>query len=109
MEEHAMDTEHSHPEPRKYVGIAIVLAVVTAAEVGIYYIEALSQEMLVGFLLFFALIKFVMVASWFMHLKFDSRIFRRLFVAGVVLAIIVFSVVLTLFFARGGAAPGLGA
>jgi hypothetical protein len=51
--------------------------------------------------------KFALVALWFMHLKFDSRLFRRLFVAGLLIALAVFAIVLGTFFARGGAAPGI--
>ncbi|MDP9069556.1 MAG: cytochrome C oxidase subunit IV family protein [Actinomycetota bacterium] len=90
---------HEHPSPRKYVWIAIILAIVTAAEVAIYYIPAL-ESLLVPFLIAFALIKFIMVALYFMHLKFDSKLFRRFFVTGVVLALVVFTVVLLTFFLR---------
>ena len=93
-----------HPTPRQYVNIGIILAIVTAIEVAIYYIPAL-EDFLVPALIAFALIKFVLVVSWFMHLRFDSRMFRRLFVSGIVLALIVFAVALVTFFARGGAAP----
>jgi hypothetical protein len=34
---------------------------------------------------------------WFMHLRFDSRMFRRLFTTGIVLALIVYTIVLTTF------------
>src|SRR3712207_8648598 len=34
--------------------------------------------------------KFAIVAGWFMHLRFDSNLFTRLFVAGLVLAILVY-------------------
>ena len=96
---------HSHPTPGKYVFIAVVLAIVTAAEVAIYYIEALA-DYIVPFLIAFAVIKFFLVVSWFMHLKFDSRLFRRLFVTGLVLALAVFAVVLVVFFTQmGGPAP----
>lgn len=98
-----LELEH-HPSPRQYVNIGIILAVVTALEVAIYYVPAL-EDLLVPFLIAFALIKFVLVCSWFMHLRFDSRLFRRLFVSGVILAITVFAVALATFFARGGAAP----
>jgi cytochrome c oxidase subunit 4 len=90
------ELEH-HPGPRQYVNIAIILAIVTAAEVAIYYITAL-EDFLVPLLIVFSAIKFILVVSWFMHLKFDSRVFRRLFVAGLVLAFSVFAVVLTSFF-----------
>ena len=95
---------HSHPGPRQYVAVAVVLAIVTAAEVAIYYIEALG-DLLIPFLLAFAVVKFVLVALWFMHLRFDSSIFRRFFVTGIVLALAVFGVVLWYFFTHGGAAP----
>jgi cytochrome c oxidase subunit IV len=94
-----------HPGPRSYVMVAIVLAVVTAAEVAIYYISSL-RSLLVPLLLAFSAVKFVLVALWFMHLKFDSRIFRRLFVTGLILAVVVFAVVLATFFFRAEA-PGI--
>ena len=107
-EEHVADPHlHEHPSPRKYVNIAVILAIVTAAEVAIYYVPAL-EGMLVPLLMFFAVIKFVMVGAYFMHLKFDSKTFRRFFVTGIILAFFVFGVVLWSFFTRGGPAPGVG-
>lgn len=88
---------HEHPSPRKYVWIAVILAIVTAFEVAIYYVPAL-EGLLVPLLILFATIKFIMVALYFMHLKFDSRMFRRFFATGIVLAFIIFTVVLVLFF-----------
>ena len=72
------ELEH-HPGPRQYVGVAVVLAIITAIEVAIYYVTALG-DFLVPLLLAFSFIKFALVVLWFMHLKFDSRLFRRLFV-----------------------------
>ena len=88
---------HDHPSPRKYVWIAVILAIITALEVAIYYVPAL-EDYLVPFLIAFAVVKFIMVAAYFMHLKFDSKLFRRFFVTGIVLGFIVFTVVLLLFF-----------
>jgi cytochrome c oxidase subunit 4 len=99
--------EHEHPGPKQYVGVAVVLAIITAIEVAIYYIEAL-EDLLIPFLLAFSFIKFALVVLWFMHLKFDSPMFKRLFVAGLILALSVFAIVLATFFARGGAAPIAG-
>jgi cytochrome c oxidase subunit IV len=93
-----------HPQPRQYVVVGVWLAIVTALEVGIYYIDSM-RDIIVPFLLVFAFIKFFLVATWFMHLKFDSHLFRRLFVSGLVLALIIFAIVMTIFFARGGAVP----
>ena len=86
-----------HPGPRQYVGVAVVLAIITAIEVAIYYVPAL-EDLLVPFLIAFSFIKFVLVAMFFMHLRFDNRIFRRLFITGLVLAFVVFAVVLATFF-----------
>lgn len=100
------ELEH-HPSPRKYVAVAVILAIVTAIEVAIYYIPALL-DFIVPLLLAFALIKFIFVALYFMHLKFDSRIFRRFFLIGIVLALAIFGVVLWMFFAAGnGPAPAI--
>lgn len=100
------DELHAHPGPRQYVMVAIVLAVVTAAEVAIYYVSAL-ESVLIPFLLAFSFVKFVLVVLWFMHLRFDSKLFARLFVTGIVLALFIFGIVLWFFFTHGGAAPNV--
>jgi cytochrome c oxidase subunit 4 len=89
--------EHGHPKPAEYVQIAVVLAVVTALEVALYYVESLSKSVVVPLLLIFAFIKFVLVALWYMHLKFDSRLFSSFFAAGIAMAITVYMVVLLTF------------
>lgn len=93
-----------HPEPRTYVTVAIILAVVTAIEVALSYATALG-DLIVPLLIISAIIKFALVALWFMHLRFDNLIFRRLFMTGLVLALIVFSVYLAVLFGRGGPVP----
>ena len=83
--------EHgAHPTEAKYIKVALVLAVVTAVEVGLYYTK-FSQAATNLALVVLALIKFVMVAAYFMHLKFDNRLLRRLFVTGFVLAASVYA------------------
>ena len=107
--EHVADPHMAdHPSPRKYVNIAIILAILTAIEVAVSYISGLSETALIISLLLLAVIKFVMVGLYFMHLRFDSRTFRRFFLTGILLALFAFGAVLTLFFTRGGPAPGLG-
>jgi len=93
----------AHPGPREYVVVAVVLAVLTALEVSVYYITSLPHPLLVALLSFFAFWKFVLVVLWFMHLRFDSGIFRRLFVTGILLALSVYLIVLFSFgvFFRG--------
>ena len=90
--------ERSHPSPFQYVVIFVVLCVVTAAEIGLYYLEdELPWGLIVGLLLTLAVIKFIMVASWYMHLRTDKPIFRRFFTIGVIAAVILYTVVLTTF------------
>jgi cytochrome c oxidase subunit 4 len=86
----------AHPGPRQYVTVAVILAAATAIEVALYYLD-LPHPLLATLLLFFAVMKFSMVALWFMHLRFDNRIFRRLFVTGIILASAVYLIVLTIF------------
>ena len=92
-----MEDTHAHPGPREYVKVAIVLAVVTAAEVGLYYVTGLSDTILVVLLLALMVAKFVGVALYFMHLKFDNPMFSRFFIVGLILAMTVFAVVLVTF------------
>jgi cytochrome c oxidase subunit 4 len=87
---------HDHPSDGEYVKVAVFLALITLAEVLVYYIESLGG-ILVPVLVVLSVIKFSVVVLWFMHLRFDSRVFRRLFVTGLVLAFFVYGIVLTTF------------
>ena len=88
--------ERPHPGPRTYVKIAALLIAITAIEVGIFYVEAL-EDVIVPIFLILSAIKFVMVVMFYMHLKFDSRIFSGFFVGGLLLAVTVGVALLTLF------------
>lgn len=88
--------EQHHPDTRVYVVVAAILAVVTLVEVWTYYIDEVRPYLL-PILLVLGAVKFVLVALYFMHLKFDSPIFRRIFVTGVALSIVIFSIVLAAF------------
>jgi cytochrome c oxidase subunit IV len=92
-----------HPTPQRYVMIAAILVVATAAEVGLYYLEGeIPDGLLVTFLLMFAVIKFALVASWYMHLRTDKPIFRRFFVLGLVAAIVLYTIVALTLHVIGG-------
>jgi cytochrome c oxidase subunit 4 len=92
----AHGSEHEHPSDLQYVYVALFLASVTAAEVAVYYVKAL-EGLLVPILVTMALVKFTVVVLWFMHLRFDSRLFRRFFVAGFILAAFCYLSVLSTF------------
>lgn len=90
--------ERPHPSPFQYVIIFVILCVITALEIGLYYLEGdLPWSLIVGLLIILALIKFVMVVSYFMHLRTDKHIFRRFFIMGGVAALILYTIVLTTF------------
>lgn len=76
-----------------YWGIALFLGVVTALEVAVPYIEALDPVR-VPLLLIMAAIKFGTVVAFFMHLRYDKKLYRTLFLFGVIGVIPLFLVVL---------------
>lgn len=75
--------EEHHPGVKEYVEIGIILAVLTAIEVGLYF-APVPRAVAVPALLGLTAAKFVLVVLWFMHLRFDSKWFRRLFWTGVI-------------------------
>lgn len=83
------EEEHAHPDESLYIKIALILGVLTAIEVALYYTD-FGEKLTNGVLLVLAGGKFVLVAAYFMHLKFDSRLLRRLFATGFVLAVLVY-------------------
>ena len=96
MSDHGHDRgpgEKQHPGGKEYLGIAVVLTVITAIEVAVFYVPAM-KPMLVPTLLVLSALKFALVAMFYMHLKFDHRLFSWLFVvpmivaAGVILALL---------------------
>lgn len=87
-----------HPGPRQYVLIAIVLVILTGVEVATSYLEGhVNSNLLIVALAIMAMVKFFLVAAWYMHMKQDSRLFRRLFVMGITLACIVYGIVILFF------------
>jgi cytochrome c oxidase subunit 4 len=87
--------EHGHPTAQKYVAIGVILAVITAVEVAVYYLNL--GPLLPPILLILSAVKFSLVVMYFMHLKFDSRLFSSLFVGGLLLAGGVLIALLALF------------
>jgi cytochrome c oxidase subunit 4 len=88
---------HAHPTEAKYVQIALILAAITAAEVASFYFDDELGDFMVPALIVMMIAKFSMVAMWFMHLKFDSRLFSRLFITGIIVAVSVYIAALSTF------------
>lgn len=98
-EEHA--PHRGHPSAKEYIRIGIILAVLTALEVATYYVNV-SRGVLIPTLYVLAVLKFVLVVLWFMHLRFDDRRYARFFVMGLAGAATLYLVVLLLFGAFSG-------
>ena len=85
-----------HPTAGMYFRIAMILSVVTAIEVGIFYLTWLSYW-IIPILFVLSAGKFTLVAMYYMHLKFDHKLFSLLFVGGFVLATSVIFALIFLF------------
>lgn len=77
--------EHNHPNASKYFKIAIILCALTALEFVVFYLEFLSYG-IIPVLAILSIGKFALVAMYYMHLKFDSKLFSVLFLTGLILA-----------------------
>jgi cytochrome c oxidase subunit IV len=101
METRHSTVEHPHPQPLEYIKIAVVLSIITIIEVAIILpelpIKVFMGPLVVPTLIVLSVVKFAMVAMWYMHLKFDDRLFSGLFVGGIALAAGVVIALLTLF------------
>jgi cytochrome c oxidase subunit IV len=97
---HTPDTDedhaHDHPGAMTYVMVAVVLTVLTALEVAVFYIPALEVALL-PILMVLTTGKFVLVVMFYMHLKMDSRIFTGVFVAPLLLAMFLVVSLIILF------------
>ena len=68
-----------------YLFVFIALAVFTLIETLVSYIQ--QEAIKFPTLVVLSVVKAVLVLLYFMHLKFDSKVFSYLFIAGCVLAI----------------------
>lgn len=97
--EHAVDHDHDdeHWSDLKFVYLAIGLAIVTAIEVALSYMVDDLGPVFLPALIILMLVKFFAVVSYFMHLKFDNRLFSLMFYMGLGLAVGVYLIALFTF------------
>jgi cytochrome c oxidase subunit IV len=88
--------EAEHPRDLLYIKVALALFVLTGMEIFASYADWLGDAFL-PLLLTLMAVKFVLVVLFFMHLKFDAKIFGRLFWAGFFLAVAVYCTALATF------------
>jgi cytochrome c oxidase subunit 4 len=76
-EDHA---EHHHPGWSTYWKVALILTLITVGEVWMYYVPAIyNSRVFVPALLALSALKFGIVVAFYMHLKYDHKLFRALF------------------------------
>jgi cytochrome c oxidase subunit IV len=93
---HEAQEAHEHPSNMTYVVVGIALAILTALEVAVIYIPALSP-VVIPILLVLTTAKFALVVMFYMHLKMDDRIFTWVFIAPGVLAVFLVIALILLF------------
>ncbi|MFZ9427506.1 MAG: cytochrome C oxidase subunit IV family protein [Ilumatobacteraceae bacterium] len=91
----AHSEEHHGASDKQYIVIALILAALTAIEVSTYYVDFGPLFMPTLFILM--IVKFIVVVSYFMHLKFDNKLFSYLFYTGLILALAVYVGALSTF------------
>lgn len=96
------DDPDAHPgREREYVIIALILAALTVVEVLTYATPELflghEGPVIVPALIILMVIKFWMVAGFFMHLRFDKKLLTWIFYAGLALAVAIYLAILTVF------------
>jgi len=96
----AHEHEHEHEDhwsDLNYIKLAMALAAITAIEVAISYMVDDLGAFFLPLLLGLMLIKFFSVVLFFMHLKFDNRLFSLMFYLGLGLATAVYVAALFTF------------
>lgn len=97
-EEADMGIEHTHPTPWLYIKVGLILTVITAVEVAAYFIPAWEESWIyVPSILGMSIAKFVIVVLFYMHLKYDHRLFRVLFTGPLIVAVLTIIALLFLF------------
>jgi cytochrome c oxidase subunit IV len=97
-ESHAGDEhEHEHPDWGTYKWVALILTAITVVEVWIFYTPFAEHRLFVPSLLLMSAAKFLIVVMFYMHLKYDAKLFRALFTGPLLIAALVIISLLFLF------------
>jgi len=93
--------DEAHATTGHYVRIAIVLTILTVLEVATYYVN-IPFAVLVPLLLVLAGMKFGLVVAYYMHLRYDSKLFSGFFFFGLTIEILLLIALMVLFGIRAG-------
>jgi cytochrome c oxidase subunit IV len=89
---------HAHPTWSTYKWVALVLVIITVIEVWVYYIpQFVASRLFVPSLLIMSAVKFAIVVMFYMHLKYDHKLFRALFTGPLIIAVLTIISLLFLF------------
>ena len=90
--------EQAHPGGATYLKVAIILTLITVIEVWAYYVpELVASPFFNPALIFFSALKFAIVVLFYMHLKYDHKLFRALFTGPLIIAMSTIMALLFLF------------
>ncbi|CAN5617738.1 hypothetical protein BH23GEM6_BH23GEM6_02770 [soil metagenome] len=81
--------QHTHPGNAVYVKIGVILTVLTAIEIAIYYMEDHLGAVAAPLILILSAAKFILVVLFYMHLKYDSRAFTGIFLFPFALGVLI--------------------
>ena len=94
---HAMGEVHEHPSWKQYKWVALILTLVTVVEVWVYYTPFRQSPMFAPVLLLMSGFKFAVVVAFYMHLKYDHKLFKALFTGPLMIAMATLISLLFLF------------
>jgi cytochrome c oxidase subunit IV len=96
---HAPDSEDQvHVDWRTYRWVALILFAMTVVEVWVYYIPAfVATPLFVPTILILMALKFAIVVLFYMHLKYDNKLFSALFTGPLTIAALILISLLFLF------------
>jgi cytochrome c oxidase subunit 4 len=102
----SMGIEKEHPTWSTYWKVAVFLTAITVVEVWIYYTPFRENRLFVPSLLIMSAVKFATVVLFYMHLRYDHKLFRALFTGPFIIAGIT---LIGLMFLFGKLSIGVGA
>lgn len=92
-----MGEVHDHPSWKQYKWVALILTLITVVEVWVYYTPFRQSSMFAPVLLTMSAVKFATVVAFYMHLKYDHKLFRALFIGPLIIAMSILTALLFLF------------
>jgi hypothetical protein len=92
-----MSVDHKvqkHASVSLYLVFAVVLTTITFVEWVLFKVESIRSQtiILVPSLIALSIIKFIMVTGWYMHLRYDHSVLRKLFAFSLCLAFLIFTI-----------------